>query len=106
MSESHDYKELVQEVDLVDPRVWESIEPKIKLQISILLSQDLLRNFAFTIAEHCKNAISQLDVSQSADEFRQQYAQLQFQMTFWTKLTVWPKQEKDKLAYLIQQVGQ
>lgn len=78
------------DTDLVDDRIWDSIPEEIKMVLINTLNNEIIFNLAFTIATHLKDELAQLDVSgMPADEFRQQYAALQFKFGFWHNFPAW-----------------
>lgn len=83
---------------IIDERIWLTLDDGGKVVIINTLNSELMFQLAFIIATQYKDQLANLPVdSFSNEEFKQKYAQLQYNYAFWMNLPKWVKEKSIEL---------
>lgn len=83
---------------MIDENIWGGLNKDVRPVLINLLDQELIYALAAVVADNYKTQITEIDITQPADEVVQQFAQLQFKFAFWNNLPAWIKEKKLELV--------
>lgn len=83
---------------IIDERIWGSLDENGKIVIINIFNSELMFQLSFIIATQYKDQLANLHIDGfSNEDFKQKYAQLQYNYAFWMNLPKWVKEKNIEL---------